>query len=88
MDLKAFNEDLPEEIRLFAIERVTKGFNAKDQCNARTYTYTMPSIAFADCNEICEFGSFRLSEERLKKAQDVLQMFEGTKNFHNFTTRK
>lgn len=48
----------------------------------------MPSIAFADSNEKSELESFRLSEERLKKAQEVLKMFEGTKNFHNFTSRK
>ncbi|KAM7360490.1 pseudouridine synthase 1 isoform 1-T1 [Cochliomyia hominivorax] len=88
LDINALNADLPDQIRLFATERVTKGFNAKDQCNARTYTYTMPSIAFADYNEKNEFESFRLSEERLKRAQEVLQMFEGTRNFHNFTSRK
>lgn len=84
----ALNADLPDDIRLFGIERVTKGFNSKDQCNARTYTYTMPSIAFADYNDKTEYENFRLNPERLKKAQEVLQMFEGTKNFHNFTSRK
>uniref|UniRef100_A0A1I8P769 Pseudouridylate synthase 1 homolog n=2 Tax=Stomoxys calcitrans TaxID=35570 RepID=A0A1I8P769_STOCA len=88
LDIKALNEDLPEQIRLFGIERVTKGFNAKDQCNARTYTYTMPSIAFADFNDKTQYEQFRLTSERLKKAQEVLEMFEGTKNFHNFTSRK
>lgn len=88
LDIKALNEDLPEQIRLFATERVTKGFNAKDQCNARTYTYTMPSIAFTDATEKVEYESYRLSPERLQKAKEVLEMFEGTKNFHNFTSRK
>ncbi|XP_075146248.1 pseudouridine synthase 1 isoform X2 [Haematobia irritans] len=88
LDIKALNDDLPDQIRLFGIERVTKGFNAKDQCNARTYTYTMPSIAFAEFNDKTEYEKFRLSPERLKKAQEVLEMFEGTKNFHNFTSRK
>ncbi|XP_058982437.1 pseudouridylate synthase 1 homolog isoform X2 [Musca domestica] len=88
LDIDALNKDLPDQIRLFGIERVTKGFNAKDQCNARTYTYTMPSIAFADFNEKSEYEKFRLSPERVKKAQGVLQLFEGTKNFHNFTSRK
>uniref|UniRef100_A0A1A9VB88 Pseudouridylate synthase 1 homolog n=1 Tax=Glossina austeni TaxID=7395 RepID=A0A1A9VB88_GLOAU len=88
LDIKAFNEDLPEQIRLFAAERVTKGFNAKGQCDARTYTYTMPSVAFSDFEASANYETFRLPAEQLQKAKEILQKFEGTKNFHNFTSRK
>uniref|UniRef100_W8BKC4 Pseudouridylate synthase 1 homolog n=3 Tax=Ceratitis capitata TaxID=7213 RepID=W8BKC4_CERCA len=88
VDIKALNEDLPEEIRVFGVERVTKGFNAKDQCNARTYTYTLPSVAFADCTEKHDFENYRTEAAHLEKIKDTLQLYEGTKNFHNFTSRK
>lgn len=79
---------MPEEIRLFGVERVTKGFNAKDQCNARTYTYTLPTIAFAGAEEQQEQETYRLSAELLAKVTDTLKLYEGTKNFHNFTSKK
>ncbi|XP_017035647.1 pseudouridylate synthase 1 homolog isoform X1 [Drosophila kikkawai] len=90
LDLEAFNADLPKQIRLFGVERVTKGFNAKDQCNARTYTYTLPTMAFASCEEKIEdlHDTFRLSPELLEKVRETLKLYEGTKNFHNFTSKK
>ncbi|XP_017048796.1 tRNA pseudouridine synthase A isoform X2 [Drosophila ficusphila] len=90
LDLEAFNADLPEQIRLFGVERVTKGFNAKDQCNARTYTYTLPTMAFASCEEKIEdlHDTFRISPELLEKVRNTLKLYEGTKNFHNFTSKK
>ncbi|XP_052842091.1 pseudouridylate synthase 1 homolog isoform X1 [Drosophila gunungcola] len=90
LDLEAFNADLPDQIRLFGVERVTKGFNAKDQCNARTYTYTLPTVAFASCEEKVEdlHDTFRISPELLAKVKDTLKLYEGTKNFHNFTSKK
>ncbi|XP_053969623.1 pseudouridylate synthase 1 homolog isoform X2 [Anastrepha ludens] len=88
VDIKALNEDLPEQIRVFGVERVTKGFNAKDQCNARTYTYTLPSIAFADYTQKYGFDNYRIEAAQLQKIGDILKLYEGTKNFHNFTSRK
>lgn len=32
VDVAALNKDLPEDIKLFAVKRVTKGFNSKDTC--------------------------------------------------------
>ncbi|EDV91085.1 GH16145 [Drosophila grimshawi] len=91
LDLVAFNKDLPETIRLFGVERVTKGFNAKEQCNARTYTYTLPSIAFAGCNEQQnqqDQATFRLTPALHEQICETLKLYEGTKNFHNFTSKK
>ena len=41
------NSFLPSEIRVHAIKRVTKNFNSKTACDARTYLYMMPTFAFA-----------------------------------------
>ena len=41
------NSLLPSEIRVHAIKRVTKNFNSKTACDARTYLYMMPTFAFA-----------------------------------------
>lgn len=65
---------------------MTKGFNAKDQCNSRTYSYTLPTIAFAD--DKSSSTEFRVTPEILIKVNETLKLFEGTRNFHNFTSRK
>lgn len=41
------NKHLPKDIRVFGIKRVTKGFNSKNQCDARTYRYVLPTFALA-----------------------------------------
>jgi len=41
------NELLPPDIRVQAIKRVTKNFNSKTACDARTYLYLTPTFAFA-----------------------------------------
>ena len=45
--LDAVNEHLPAQIRVFDMRRVTKRFDAKQQCNARSYQYMSPTFAFA-----------------------------------------
>lgn len=105
------NEHLPKEIRVFGLKRATKGFNCKSQCNARTYTYTLPTFAFAPDDpklvssekwadeeiakrtkelEIIDgkpFTEYRITPEIIDKVNEVLKVFEGTHNFHNFTAR-
>uniref|UniRef100_A0A1Y1JX55 Pseudouridylate synthase 1 homolog n=1 Tax=Photinus pyralis TaxID=7054 RepID=A0A1Y1JX55_PHOPY len=82
------NEFLPDQIRVFGVKRVTKGFNSKSQCDARTYTYMMPTVAFAKCDTEADQETFRLWEGALSEINDVLSNFKGTKNFHNFTCKK
>ncbi|XP_055848983.1 pseudouridylate synthase 1 homolog isoform X1 [Episyrphus balteatus] len=88
IDVGALNSDLPEVIRVFAVKRVTKGFNAKDKCNARTYTYTLPSVAFQDHSNELNMETYRISNEVLERVNSVLKLYEGTKNYHNFTSKK
>jgi tRNA pseudouridine38-40 synthase len=88
VDIEALNKDLPQQIKVFAIKRVTKGFNSKTNCDARTYTYTMPTIALADHAQEVDMATYRLPDDKLQKVNEVLKLYEGTKNYHNFTRRK
>uniref|UniRef100_A0AAG5CWL5 Pseudouridylate synthase 1 homolog n=1 Tax=Anopheles atroparvus TaxID=41427 RepID=A0AAG5CWL5_ANOAO len=88
LDIEALNSELPSDIRVYAVKRVTKGFNSKTNCDARTYTYTLPTIAFASNDEKVDILTYRLPAERLKRVNEVLALYVGTKNFHNFTSRK
>lgn len=67
---------------------MTKGFNAKDQCNARTYSYTLPTISFARFDDKSDLREYRLPKERLERVNELLKIYVGHKNFHNFTSRK
>lgn len=88
LDIAAINRDLPAEINIFGIKRVTKGFNSKEKCDARSYTYTLPTISFADHGQDISMEMYRLPTDRFDQLNALLKMFEGTKNFHNFTSRK
>ncbi|OAD53987.1 tRNA pseudouridine synthase A, mitochondrial, partial [Eufriesea mexicana] len=105
------NEHLPQDIRVFDIKRVTKSFNSKTKCDARTYRYVLPTFTLApedlaflqvdEDEEIDEekrleqlsmiagkpYNEFRLSPEMLNKLHEILKLFEGTHNFHNFTSK-
>ncbi|XP_014607264.1 PREDICTED: tRNA pseudouridine synthase A, mitochondrial-like isoform X1 [Polistes canadensis] len=105
----SINDCLPNEIRVFGIKRVTKGFNSKINCCGRTYRYILPTFAFAPedmaslpSREECDiekrieelsvingkpYTDFRLSSETLGKINSFMQLFQGTHNFHNFTSK-
>lgn len=87
-DIPQINKNLPDKIKVFAIKRVTKGFNSKSNCDARTYTYMLPTIAFAPHQETAALETYRISDDIVRKVNETLQLFCGTKNFHNFTSRK
>ncbi|KAF5294433.1 hypothetical protein FQA39_LY13418 [Lamprigera yunnana] len=89
VDITKVNENLPDEIKIFGIKRVTKGFNSKSQCNARSYLYMLPTIAFTKADDVTAVQeTFRLSEDLVKEINQVLSNYLGTKNFHNFTCKK
>lgn len=95
------------------MKRVTRGFNSKSSCFGRTYSYTLPSYAFApedmevfketehyQCDEDelkrlellstidgKKFNEYKLPEETFERINKLLEKFQGTKNFHNYTTR-
>lgn len=86
------NKYLPPEVRVFGARRVTKGFNSKSQCSARTYAYLLPTYSLIPFEEGKEesinLEEFRLKPDALENVNRLLQNYVGTKNYHNFTSKK
>lgn len=61
-------------------------FSSKNNCIARTYSYTLPTIAFANHKEPESLQEFRVTTKKLVMVRQTLKMFIGMHNFHNFTS--
>lgn len=83
--MEVINSYLPPEIRVIGIKRVTKGFNSKIRCDARTYSYTLPTFALSSNASCIPDSSFRLSREDFHYINRLLSFYKGTHSFHNFT---
>lgn len=71
-DKTVINQFLPDVIRVFGIKRVTKGFNSKNQCDARTYRYIIPSFAFAPEDvSLLKVGEEVDADERIKQISTI-----------------
>ncbi|XP_012281540.1 tRNA pseudouridine synthase A isoform X2 [Orussus abietinus] len=101
------NGFLPDDIKVFGIKRVTKGFNSKSHCSGRTYTYTLPTYSFAPessnipprdvdidarMKELLTIDGkplqeYRISADIIARIVSSLKIYEGTHNFHNFTSK-
>ncbi|KAG5840658.1 hypothetical protein ANANG_G00191060 [Anguilla anguilla] len=86
--LDKINSHLPSQIRVLGLKRVTGGFNSKNKCDARTYSYMLPTIAFAPKELDHEDGSYCLDKETLQRVNRLFSCYKGTHNFHNFTSQK
>ena len=90
-DVKEFlpkiNEILPSHIRLFSAKRATKFFDSKNFCDARTYSYLLPSFAICPIDQITQ-EKFIVTKEILEEFNSLLKMYTGSHNFHNFTAGK
>ncbi|XP_070780649.1 pseudouridylate synthase 1 homolog [Enoplosus armatus] len=83
------NEHLPQQIRVLGLKRVTQGFNSKNNCDARTYAYMLPTVALSPKDyDTGNTAAFRLSPETLQKVNRLFALYKGTHNFHNFTSQK
>ncbi|KAL0868244.1 hypothetical protein ABMA27_007776 [Loxostege sticticalis] len=83
------NKGLPECIKIFGIKRVTNKFNSKVKCDARTYSYTLPTYVFEPSLESEEERKqYRITPEKLEEVNKVLSTYKGTKSYHNFTEKK
>lgn len=70
-------------------KRVTQGFNSKNNCDARTYSYMLPTVAFSPKDyDAGTVAAFRLEPETLQKVNQLFALYKGTHNFHNFTSQK
>ncbi|KAL3041526.1 hypothetical protein OYC64_019669 [Pagothenia borchgrevinki] len=87
--IEKINEHLPPQIRVLGLKRVTQGFNSKNNCDARTYCYMLPTLAFSPKdNDIGNIAAFRLEPETLERVNRLFASYKGTHNFHNFTSQK
>lgn len=81
------NSHLVDQIRVIDIKRTTRGFNCKNNCDSRTYTYMLPSFAFAPPG-VTPDESYRITSERIEEVNKVLGLYKGCHNYHNFTSGK
>uniref|UniRef100_A0A2S2Q1G7 Pseudouridylate synthase 1 homolog n=1 Tax=Sipha flava TaxID=143950 RepID=A0A2S2Q1G7_9HEMI len=81
------NNALPEQIRVLDIRRATKGFNSKNSCDGRTYSYTCPTFAFAPQEATIDF-SYRIDSTVIDKINEIVKNFLGCHNYHNYTSKK
>ncbi|XP_031636736.1 tRNA pseudouridine synthase A-like [Contarinia nasturtii] len=88
VSIEDLNRDLPSDIRVFGMKRTTPTFDARHNCTARTYSYTMPTIAFSHYNDQTEMKDYRITADRLLRANEIFGMFKGYTNFHNYTMKK
>ncbi|XP_953672.1 tRNA pseudouridine synthase, putative [Theileria annulata] len=122
--VQRLNAALPEDIRCFKIQRVTKGFDARSLCSKRKYEYIIPewllSKKFVLPNEEHEKhfrnlevifeentktkdiiklsklndtlyevkGGFEETEIEHSRLYEILKLYQGTHNFHNFTVKQ
>ncbi|KAM6985561.1 pseudouridylate synthase 1 homolog [Aplochiton taeniatus] len=87
--MQNINAHLPPQMRVLGLKRVTGGFNSKNSCDARTYSYMLPTVAFAPKDfDTQNSSAFRLEEETLQRSNRLFARYKGTHNFHNFTSQK
>ncbi|MCP9262982.1 tRNA pseudouridine synthase [Dirofilaria immitis] len=79
------NANLPEEIRVLGVRRAIRSFKAHKSCDKRTYSYTLPTYAFARADELTT-NAFRISETSIAELNDLLTLYRGTHNFFNYTS--
>lgn len=84
---EVINSALPEQIRVLDIRRVTKGFNSKNSCDGRTYSYTCPTFAFAPPEATINFD-YRTDSTVVDRINEIVKNFLGCHNYHNYTSKK
>ncbi|XP_037044158.1 tRNA pseudouridine synthase A-like isoform X2 [Bradysia coprophila] len=88
LNIEDINQKLPDDVRVFGLKEVPLKFHARYFCRARTYAYTLPTIAFSHYNDQSSQVKYRVSADKLKFIDELLQLFKGNKNYHNFTVDK
>ncbi|XP_077982356.1 pseudouridylate synthase 1 homolog [Glandiceps talaboti] len=85
--VEKINHHLPPAIRVITYKRTTGGFNSKNACSHRTYSYMVPTFAFAPKEQFTS-EKYRITDDVLQQVQSLLDCYKGTHNFHNFTSGK
>ena len=80
--IKAVNNHLPRDIKVFGLRFVTKTFNAKKNAQSRRYEYLLPLNAVK--TQSYEHMS---DEDFIEKFKKALNIYKGSLNFHNYTKK-
>lgn len=64
------------------MSRTLGNFHAKNAVDYRIYEYIYPTYGFAP---IVKGSNYKFDEELLTRINQLLKLFEGTHNFHNYT---
>lgn len=83
---ESINEYLPPEVRVFAVQRVVKSFDARRECMRRYYEYYVP-VSFLSLMIEKEMGAKKL-DDVLQTLGDAWRSYQGHHAFHNFTKRR
>ncbi|KAK9808215.1 hypothetical protein WJX73_009839 [Symbiochloris irregularis] len=75
------NEQLPEHVRVFSIQRVNKSFHAREMGKTRSYKYYLPACVLMTGQN----GDMVTAMHQLRAC---LKLFEGKHPFHNYTQRR
>ncbi|XP_063301733.1 pseudouridylate synthase 1 homolog [Pelobates fuscus] len=86
--VEEINLHLPPDIQILGVKQVTKGFSSKNMCDARTYSYMLPTYALSDCAVTSPDPNFRLPREDFHRVNHILSFYRGSHNYHNFTSKK
>ena len=79
----AINKHLEVAIRVFSVKRVTRSFNVRATAGSRKYEYLFP----LQCLRSRSAFKTVSDADILKRVNTLLQLFIGTKNYHNFTQK-
>ncbi|XP_033757571.1 tRNA pseudouridine synthase A-like [Pecten maximus] len=83
--LEEISKVLPQQIKVQACIRTTKAFDSKNFCDGRTYSYLTPTFAFAPL-KLAVTEKYRVPDDTIQRVRELIKRFEGTHNFHNFTS--
>lgn len=78
------NEKLPENIRVFGIQRALSGFHAKNAVDYRIYEYLYPTYGLKPILQNSN-ADWKFDSHMHEWVNRLCKLYEGTHNFWNFT---
>ncbi len=86
--VSAVNQELPYDVRVFGYRVTTHRFRCKENCEARTYEMRVPTFVLLTPTpaDSADLYAYRVPPARLDQLRATLALFEGTHNFHNYTS--
>lgn len=86
--VSAVNQQLPYDVRVFGYRVTTHRFRCKENCEARTYEMRVPTFVLLTPTPTSAevLYAYRAPAALLEQLRLTLALFEGTHNFHNYTS--